>query len=329
MTAALLLFLLADFRVGESINGFPGWAERVIHQWINRARVDPRAELARCGPECAEAACYKPAAPLAWSEALNRAARFHADEMRLQTYFGHDSLCAVVPEIDELYPAGCDGAAACACVGGEFGCRIGCTPWNARIGLFGAGASGEIIAGSPEPNEAFYMWLFESSPTTQCAYTGLNGHRWLILQSNGAVGVGVSDTAVGDFGAGTPSRIPSGSHYPRQAAAVEVWANWYDERAPRSASVVVDGKCMPMHLSRGTRENGAWTATVTGAGTGCHRYYFAFVDASGAEVTYPATGSLGIGGESCADWDASRLTGSCASAPPTPARRRSVRRGPR
>ena len=53
-----------NLRAGESINGFPNWAERVILEWMNRARVDPQKEMTACGAACSEAICYKPAAPL-------------------------------------------------------------------------------------------------------------------------------------------------------------------------------------------------------------------------------------------------------------------------
>ncbi|HEY3056435.1 MAG TPA: hypothetical protein VGK31_10955, partial [Thermoanaerobaculia bacterium] len=43
----------ANLRAGESINGFPNWAERVLLEWMNRARVDPQKELAACGAACA------------------------------------------------------------------------------------------------------------------------------------------------------------------------------------------------------------------------------------------------------------------------------------
>lgn len=312
--------LAGALRAGEAINGFPNWSERVIHAWMNRARVDPQIEMSKCGPACGEGPCYKPVAPLTWNEGLNRASRYHADEMVKQGYFGHDSKCTVVSNISELYPAGCDGSASCGCVGGATKCGPnGCTPWTGRIALFGQGPGGEIIAGGADPNQAFYLWLFENGPATTCGLNGSNIHRWLILQYGGGVGVGVSGSSVADFGGGTtPYKIPSGSHYPRQAASVEVWANWYDSAAPRSASVVVDGKCTPLTLKRGSQTNGAWSATLTNAGSGCHRYYFSFVDSTGAEVTYPATGSLGIGNESCADWNTSRSQGSCLITTPPP-----------
>src|SRR5262245_22021461 len=80
---------------GESQNGFPSWNERVILEWINRARVEPQIEMTACGARCGEAACYAPIAPLLWDYKLNRAARYHADEMAMQGYFNHTSACTV------------------------------------------------------------------------------------------------------------------------------------------------------------------------------------------------------------------------------------------
>ena len=323
MSVVLLLAVLtideASLRSGESINGFPSWEERVLHQWINRARVEPQAELAKCGSNCGEKACYSAKPPLYWSEALNRAARFHADEMQKQGFFAHDSRCEIVNNIDSLYPVGCDGASSCACGGGSP------TPWNGRIGLFGGAPEGEIIVTGRDPNAAFYAWLFERSPSDACMFTIPNGHRWLILNGGGGLGAGVgATTSVVDFGAASASsKIPSAAHYPRQDANVEVWANWFDTAAPQSAHVVVDGKCTPMTLKRGTQTNGAWSATIGGVGSGCHRYYIVFSDAAGFQVTWPATGSLGIGPASCDDWNSSRVVSSCSSAK---SRRRAVNR---
>lgn len=315
-----------SLRVGESIGGFPNWSERVMLEWMNRARVDPQFEMKACGSACGDAACYKPVAPLTWDEQLNHSARFHADEMAKQHYFAHDSQCAIVSNINALYPVACDGAASCACGSGAP------TGWTTRIALFGGGGSGEIIASTAEPNTAFYLWLYEAAPAT-CSF-GANGHRWLIFNSTGAVGMGASGNAVGDFGGlAVPYKIPSAAHYPRQAATVALWANWYDTAAPKAANAVVDGKCSSMTLQRGSQQNGAWSVNASGVGSGCHRYYFSFIDSSGTEVTYPSTGSLGIGDSSCDDWNATRAAAKCASGspatpPPDPrhARRRAVGR---
>ena len=103
-----------NLRAGESINGFPNWAERVILEWMNRARVDPQVEMRACGSACGDAACYRPTTPLVWDENLNHSARFHSDEMAKQHYFGHDSQCDIVNNIRNLYPTACDGSASCA-----------------------------------------------------------------------------------------------------------------------------------------------------------------------------------------------------------------------
>lgn len=302
--------------LGEAVNGFPKWEERVIHAWMNRARSDPQVEMTTCGANCGEKACYSPIAPLSYDLNLNHAARFHADEMAKQNYFAHNSACTVVSNINSLYPSSCDGSASCACVGGTQACSPTCTTPNSRVPLFGTSFSGEIIATmipyqTPiDPNQAFYLWLYENSADPTCAFSGTNGHRWLILKATGAVGAGSSGPAVGDFGPGAaPARIPSGSHYPRQSSSVDAWANWYDGAGPSVARINVDGACTPMTLGRGTTTNGAYTANLTNVASGCHRYYFEFKDSGNQVVSFPTSGSLGIGpAGSCADWDVSRAT---------------------
>lgn len=305
--------------VGEAVNGFPNWAERVIHQWINRARVDPQFEMDACGAPCRERDCYGVLPPLSWNEALNRAARFHSDAMVRQSFFAHNSACTLVSNISSLYPSSCDGSASCACVGGTKTCSPSCSQFWQRVQLFGGSPSGEIIASPSNPNTAFYLWLFEQGDTEECEFTQANGHRWLILQSTGAFGAGVAGYSTGEFGGGSaPTKIPSGSHYPQQAASVALWANWYDSAGPSAATVNVDGSCTTMTRQRGTATNGAWSATVSGVGTGCRRYFFSFRDSGGNSVTYPSTGSLAIGsGASCPDWSSARPA-DCALGSPTP-----------
>jgi len=310
--AVMLLAVGSDraWGYGESVDGFPNWEERVLHEWTNRARVDPQLDLAGCGANCGEPSnCYAPGvAPVLWNLKLNRAARFHSDEMSAQSYFGHNSTCNLVDNIDGLYPAQCQGAAACACEAGSP------TAWNARVALFGNGTNGEIIASGGDPNGAFYQWLNENYDGNMCAYDmgssgNTNGHRWHLLRTGPSVGFGKgAGASVGDFGAGGMTyKIPSGSHYPRQSGSVEAWANWHDTAGPMSALVNVDGTCTAMSLQRGTVTAGAYRATLTNVASGCHRYFFLFKDSTGTLVTYPTTGSLGIGpAGSCADFDTTR-----------------------
>jgi hypothetical protein len=128
--------------------------------------------------------------------------------------------------------------------------------------------------------------------------------------------------SVGDFGTAVVSaKIPSASHYPRQGGQptpVEVWANWFDAAPPQSAKVNVDGACTSMSLGRGSGTNGAWHASLPQLSSACHRYFFVFTDSTGNTVSYPDTGSLGIGASSCPDWTTDRPT-TCAA--PVPAAR--------
>jgi hypothetical protein len=329
VTLAFVLVPTTVRAVGEAEGGYPSWPERVLHEWTNRARVDPAADLVGCGNRCSEpSGCYQALPPLAYVRELNLAARFHATQMRLQGYMAHTSRCILVDTQPFPYPLTCDGAVACACKPNTTTCDSSasctsncCTRFDQRVARFGAGASGEIIAGGADPESSFYAWLYENYTGGQCAYAGgagTNGHRWNILKSQGSIGYGVDSGAVGDFGfGGAPAKIPSGSHYPRQASAVEVWTNWYDAAGPSLATVDVDGTCTPLQRKRGSEKNGAWSATLSNVGSGCHRYYFVFKDQAGAQVTYPTTGSLGIGDETCADWDPTRpaLGAGCSCTP--------------
>ena len=206
---------------------------------------------------------------------------------------------------------------------GTASCSPTCTSWSSRVGLFGTSPSGEIIASGSDPNGAFYQWLFESFSPTTCAYVQgppTNGHRWNILMAGPAVGYGAgSGASVGDFGgSAAAAKIVSGSHYPRSGATVDAWANWHDTAGPNQALINVDGTCTAMMLGRGSVTNGAYHAQLTGTGTGCHRYFFLFHDSTDAIVTYPTTGSLGIGpAGTCADWDSTRpATGAGCSCTP-------------
>lgn len=316
----LCLFAVAPrvFAYGEAVNGFPNWSERVLLEWVNRARSDPQADLAGCPAGfCLEAACYSTASPPRYLDSnFEHSSRFHSSHMLINNYFSHPSACTLVTNIGSLYPASCDGSASCSCVGGTL---TGSTDPFTRMSYFGASGNGEIIAaGYSGPDATFYAWEYEQASSSTCGFGSTNGHRYLILTNGygqlagggympntGQAGM-YSSYATMDFGgtATTNPKIPSGSHYPQQASSVDIWVNWYDAAGPITHLVNIDGACTNLALSRGSQTNGAWHATITGVASGCHRYAFAFQDSHGQTVFYPSNGSLAIGNASaqCPDY---------------------------
>jgi hypothetical protein len=316
---------------GEPNGTFPGWQERAVAQLTNRARVEPAADLAACpSGACLEGACYSAAGPLYWNYDLNQSARFHSQTMGKFPFFAHDTPCTLFSDIDTRFPGSSDGSFASSCS------SSGTTTAGSRVNLFGAGYGGEnIAAGYTTPHSVFYGWLYEPATTSSCGFTLQNGHRYNIL-TNGGPALGVGYAQVGgspygtyytqDFGGtGVSSKIPSGSHWTavnhvRDPVAgdnnVEFWTNWYDPGggAPATATVVLDNVPATMTRGRGTATNGAYSVTVNGVSTGCHTYYFSFVDSSLKTVRYPTTGALGFGG-GCPDFQA----GDGTPAPAAPA----------
>ena len=301
---------------GESNGNFPNWQERAVAELTNRARVDPATELAGCpSGQCLEAACYAPIAPLVWNYDLNQSSRFEATSMGKFPFWGHDTPCVLFSDINARFPGSSDGSFASSCS------TSGTTAAQSRVTMFGAGFAGEnIAAGYGTPHATFYGWIYETASTSACGFTMYNGHRYNILRSGPALGVGYAQVPgspydtywAQDFGGSGPiPKIPSGSHWTaaghvRDATAgdnnVEFWANWYDAAgAPTTATVVLDNVSTAMTRRRGTATNGAYSVTVSGVSAGCHTYYFAFADAAHAAVRYPTTGLLGFGA-GCADF---------------------------
>ncbi len=251
---------------------------------------------------------------MVWDHNLSRAARFHSANLAdIGRGLSHDSLCTVVSDINTRYdPGPCGGAAACGCEGGMGSCSGACTSWSARIARFGTSPSGENIArAGTDPVRVFYLWLHEPDSSPMCGFRIANGHRFNILGGNSRIGVGYDSSYwTQDFaGGGSPDGIISGVHHPKTGSSIEFRANWYDSAAPSMATVNVGGSCVPMTIERGSGTNGTYLGTS--AVSGCTRYYFQFEGPSGT-VTYPSTGSFGIGCPE--DWTSAR-PGACGCTP--------------
>lgn len=301
------------FSNGESVNSFPNWSERVLLEWMNRARSDPQTDLIGCSDaDCPDRACYSAIQPRHVDNKFEHSARFHAAHMLFNDYDDFFSHCSLVSNINSLYPATCDGAASCSCVGGTLSGSQ--TDPFTRMSLFGASGDKEnVTAGFSSPDAAFYGWLYLQPINGLCANGGVRAN--ILSGSDTAAGAGYlvntglpgySSYEVMDFGSDALStpKIPSGAHYPQQAASVDAWVNWYDASGPSVAKIDVDGVCSAMSLARGSQTNGAWHLAVSNVATGCHHFVFAFKDSTGAEQIFPTTGALtiGDGGEQCPDF---------------------------
>jgi hypothetical protein len=317
---AMLVSAGPSFAVGEPVNGFPSWYERMIHVLTNRARCDPAAALVGCSP-CGDVdlGCYAPVPPVQWNEDLNRAARFHATNLvDSGCSMQHVSPCVLDANIGATYPDVCDGSVSCACASPVSCVVAGTNTWD-RLALFGVtgGYRAENIAWlGPDPFSTMDLWLLEPMTSSTCdyrcaSYNDCNGHRYSLLNpAHTRIGVGgYGDYVVQDFwGTGDiDQKIPSAAHFPEDGGpATEFRANWYDSAPPNAALVNIDGQCFPMVLERGSGDNGTYLYTTETSG--CSRYYFEFRDAADQLVVYPETGSFGIG---CTNWEPTRPA-SCA-----------------
>lgn len=322
---ALVLSFADAFAQGRGVpqNGYPDWAERMVLVYTNRSRTDPVTDLANC-TVCAEKACYsQPLVPVIYNHGISRAARFHSANLRLTGCFAHHSPCALVSDISTRWETTCDGAAACACQGGTFTCTsssspcAGCTGTFARIGLFAPGGSGENIAfGYPTPRGVHYAWFHEPDTDSTCGFRTANGHRANMMSDHKSLGVGRSLTHYtqnfGNTGAPTGTLIAGGHDVGVNGVgtlsagtnSVNFMVNYYDTRgAPLAAQVNVDGLCQNMPLERGGPTNATYATAMSLPGAACRRYIFAFKDPAGTIVLLPQSGSYGVGGAGCADWD--------------------------
>lgn len=311
LAASLLWALAAGAQTptqgrGVPKDGYPDWHERTVHVLANRVRADPTAEQKACSNNT-------PQKPLGWSYPLNRAARFHSQNLRQTGKFSHDSPCTLVSNISEIFPPNgtCDGSAACACVGGKAECSPGCTsPWS-RMGSFGQSGSGENIAyGYGSPEYVMSGWMNSS------------GHCSNILGGHSALGVGHSQSYwTQNFGYGVlDGPLIAGTHQPMASTGeVEFRVNYYDPNgAPKISGLNFDGTCVPMTRERGTDTNGTWLAKAT-VGSGCRRYTFVFEDAQGQVVVLPEQGSYGVGDDpqTCPDWSPTTPPTACLIPPNT------------
>lgn len=261
---------------GVPVDGYPTAAERALLLWTNAARVDPEGfdDEYKAGYHPCGFADFLPdeqvaKAPMYLDVQLNRAARFHSEDMRDNGCFQHES---------------CDG-----------------TDTFARIGSFytESGFLGENIAmGTTDPRYAVMgMWM--------CS----DGHRANIMTAGyDEMGPGIASNYLTQNFAGG-GVLPEGNPPVRVAVLDQgtFYADWGDADAPSRLWFVVEGVEREGTLRWGTAEQGVYDAGGAGLDTGCQRWFAEWMTADGRAGSFPEEGSYQAGPDCASDWTADRV----------------------
>jgi MYXO-CTERM domain-containing protein len=318
--------------IGVPVNGYPSYDERLQLVAQNRARSDPNYvhptdpsldTWSTPGTAGCQSTMLATRPPLDYEYDIAQAARFHSRFLLLNDCpLDHYSFCTLRTDIEAT---ACDGAAACACNGGECWPSPACDQNDngcanspgSRMSLFGypGGTWGENgAAGYSDSWAGVRGWITECPPPADPT----EGHRLNVISSSfNVIGTGTMQGPGGcwsafyfsDYGhiSGRPiPRIPSGVHRPRTgstATTFSFYANYYDAGGdPMAIDLVIDGACHPMAIDIGTDVGNRTYVYASALSTGCHEYYVVARDAAGARVTYPEVGSLTleVDGATCA-----------------------------
>ncbi len=262
---------------GIPVGGHPNWEERTLLVLTNMVRADPQGYLARYTnfngillPEN-----YPPVSPLYWQQALNEAARYHAEDMAENNCFQHNS---------------CEG-----------------TLWSHRVRSFYPGATSlweNIAAGTPGPMETLNLLLCEGSPPCVADLSPDDGHRANIMAAAAKeLGTGYAWGPPGsyrhywvqDFGGNSPTVTPplvAGSHL--LVDGVLMFYLNYDTPSgspPQSVILDLEGTRVPMDLELGAAPAGTFVAAAA-TPPACSSYHFEAIDANGERWRYPGSGAL-------------------------------------
>jgi MYXO-CTERM domain-containing protein len=271
---ALLLLPARALAYGEpSETGVPNHEERLVHVLTNQVRQAPH-DWPGWDTTLATADARP---PLALDGDLERAARFHADDMATHNFFSHDSS---------------DG-----------------TTFQQRVSQYFQGPAGENIymATFGGGRDALTAWMNSTGHRTNILDGSWNrlGPGFASAMSNLYY--------VQDFGARAGASvppIPGGAIEPQPMGQMNVIANWFDPRGRAPMSFVAHLGPMTITLvhTAGAPGNETWSATAA-MPSDCEHLTFVALDADQAMTTFPSTGALLVG-SACQDTFAPASSGS-------------------
>lgn len=268
----------------------PSWEERTVIVLTNACRMDPTGfrDMFVGDFNILLPQNYPPVAPLYWHVDLNRAARFHAEDMANNCGMQHNS---------------CDG-----------------TSTRDRVRSYYTAYRGENIStGYNTPLATIQAWIRDNGTNRQPApdnqepdetYRSGDGHRKNMM--NGSfreIGTGYAYGSVRynhfwvqDFGIGTSSfayhPVVSASHSRFESGTITYMANYYEESggSPQSAKVVIGSQEHDLSLLLGQESAGTYALELPSADD-CRSYHFLFTDSEGDSWRYPEEGRLVTYGE--------------------------------
>jgi len=272
---------------GAPVKGFPNLFERRVLVYTNCVRMAPQQYrdkyMAGFQPNPSSIfRGYGAVEPLRYERPLNESARSHAQDMADHGCFQHDS---------------CDG-----------------TPWSDRIERFYPDAFilGENVGAGYTIAKEMIDQLLCDAYGGQCAADRSTqaGHRTNMMDSRmRVIGTGYVYSAssayrrywVQDFAGNAPTDqapIVAACHDFPAAGKTSFLLNYRDEsnRPPASIQVFVNDVAYNMTLDLGTAAAGTYRLDLPTA-SGCRKYYFLAVTASGDVWRYPGPGAFSTSGE--------------------------------
>ncbi len=275
---AALLPAAAAGAYGEEVDGFPTADERRVHLYTDMLRVDPMEFW-----DGAES--YEPMPPLVYDADLNHAARAHAEDMRDNGCFQHES---------------CDG-----------------TSMEARVSSYYEDWStiGENIAQGYGSAWTVVMdgWLHSDGHRANMLHTGFEelgtgyaagaGGPW-IVQDFGTRFGGTEQpvlTSVADDGDGVDTAFYATYHHP-------------DGVAPARVLLALEDRCEEMSLDVGAADMGVYSWIDADLADGqCHPYVVVAEIGGDERVLHPTEGALVAAGEGaeCPSYQEERPAAPC------------------
>jgi hypothetical protein len=262
----IMLPALVFAQAGVPEDGLPDYHERALYTIINASRMSP----AEFGDRYITSggnplSSYPRVAPIVMHHDLNRAARYHADDMMACGKLSHNS-CDGTSARDRVRSFYGSYSAECVAVGQRTPMSVMVDAWL----LSDRGHRDAIMNGS-------YLMI-------GCGHAGTKTHWWVL-----------------DFatrGSRPENPVYGASHLLLSGNSTTFWLNYYagSQQMPQRVDAIVAGTRVPLEKLFHDRPEGTYGASVPRSST-CRQYWFELTDTEGTTWRYPEQGAFVTFGE--------------------------------